>query len=106
MKNLLCVVGMITILIGVILGLSTMYIEGSLLAGVIIVASAIAGALIYFALAEIIENQEKILKQETSNPMQHPLLGGGHSIVIGCEHCGKEYTSDRRSCPYCGKING
>ena len=105
MKNLLCVVGMITILIGVILGLYTMYIEEALLPGIVTMASTMVGSLIYFALAQILENQEKILAQEQNNPMDHPLLGGEHSKVIGCEHCGKEYTSDRKSCPYCGKKN-
>jgi hypothetical protein len=99
------VIGVGVIVLGVFAGI----ISHSLLAFIIYLVGSISSAVIYFALGEILDNQEAIMSrigQLEDNTNRGIFLGNtGHTRnerMKKCQSCGKEIEMDRASCPYCG----
>lgn len=87
-------IGIATIIGGVIIG----FLSGSVIGFLIALCSAISSAIILFALARILENQETIMseirkgRENIKKPVEN----------IVCQKCNKSYEKDYSSCPHCG----
>jgi hypothetical protein len=92
MVTILYVAGILTLIIGIIVGI----MSGGGFA-LIILGSAI-GSLIFFGLAKTLENQAEILwkLQSILEQTQKPI------VYQACNKCGRDYDKDMASCPYCG----
>jgi Uncharacterized conserved protein len=92
----LYVIGAIAFIISVVAGFSS----GSFIGFIIAVAGGISSAIILFALAKILENQENILyklvNQEEVNRKSCM------KEKKACLKCGFKYDNDYSSCPHCG----
>ena len=93
MITALYVIAILVILSGVVVGFFT----GSLVGIVIGVLSSIAVSFIFFALAQILLNQEIIIShlQEVRGDVKKP------PKTIVCKHCQQSYTADYSYCPHC-----
>ncbi len=91
---ILIIIGIATIIIGTVLG----FLSGSAVGFIVALGSSIVSAVIFFALAKVLENQDTImsmmyeLKKELKNP----------SKEVICAKCAKTYTSEYSYCPHCG----
>lgn len=96
MITLLYIVGVLTLVISGIVGIYS----GSFLGFLISIAGGFATTIIFFALANILDNQITIIytlkKQEEK---QRKLLSQEKKV---CSKCNKEYDHDYGSCPHCG----
>lgn len=96
MLSILYIIGGIIIIISIIGG----FMSGSFLGFLLAVASGGITAIIFFALAKIIENQENIIykldKQEEN--IRKSLV----QEKVVCPKCNYEHASDYSSCPHCG----
>ncbi len=82
-----------------ICGIITGFLSGSAATfAVSVISSAVLSALL-IAVAQILENQGEIKEQLTELKM----LTRQPPEKITCNRCGKEYLSDRTSCPFCGE---
>jgi DNA-directed RNA polymerase subunit RPC12/RpoP len=92
----LYVIGAIVILISIIVG----FLSGSFIHFLIPVVGGIFSGIIFFALAQILDNQESILlkleQQEAKFRKAFPIP------KIECPKCNYKYDSDYTSCPHCG----
>jgi large conductance mechanosensitive channel len=94
--------GFITIVAGVITGVIFGALAGSFLSAVICSVGGVIGSVIYFALAAILVNQNKILYQ-----LQHGLPKTlKPAKKAQCEKCESMYNADMSSCPHCGFKHG
>ena len=96
MLTLLYSVGVIVLIISIIAGIYS----GAFMGFLISVAGGIASAIIFFALAKILENQEAILhklihQEETQSKHQK------QEKKI-CPRCNRVHDIDFSSCPHCG----
>lgn len=82
------------------ISLITGFLSGSFLGFVIAVASGIGVAMIFFGMAQIITNQEHIIKRLQNQ--EEFLKKSSLQKKITCASCGKEHDADYSSCPYCG----
>jgi uncharacterized paraquat-inducible protein A len=95
MKLALYVIGAIVFIISIIAG----FLSGLL--GVLIgIAGGISAAIIFFALAKIIENQETILYKLVCQEEAYRKSCNKEKKV--CPKCNYEYENDYTSCPRCG----
>ncbi|MDP4091235.1 MAG: hypothetical protein Q8930_18465 [Bacillota bacterium] len=96
MISVLYVIGAIVILISVVAG----FLAGSFLQFLISAAGGIFSAVIFFALAKILDNQESILyKLEHQEETLRKYLP---RPKIVCPKCSYKYDDDYTSCPHCG----
>ena len=93
MLTLLYSIGAIVLIISIIAGIYS----GAFMGFLISVAGGIASAIIFFALAKILENQEAILHklihqeeiQRKHHKQEKKCEGNGNMILIlACPHCG------------------
>ncbi|MCL2378095.1 MAG: hypothetical protein FWC77_03110 [Defluviitaleaceae bacterium] len=93
MSVILFVLGFITIIAGIIIGLMT----GSFLGFIASLAGSIFSSAIFFALARILEKQDEILTmlQSSEARKRNPI------DTIKCTRCEKEYDSSCNNCPHC-----
>jgi large conductance mechanosensitive channel len=96
MSSTLDFIGAIIIIITIIVGI----MSGSFLIFLFVVAIGIVTAIIFFALAKVLENQENILyildKQEKAIKKSN-----GEEKVV-CPKCNYAHDDDYTSCPHCG----
>jgi Oxygen-sensitive ribonucleoside-triphosphate reductase len=96
MATVLFIVGAVVILISVITG----FLSGSFMSFMTLVAGGFISALIFFALAVIIENQESI---KGKLDLQYEAFRKSQKYEKKtCSKCGREYDYDINSCPNCG----
>ncbi len=87
------IIGVITIIAGIILGISTESFVGFIVS----LLSSVVSSMIFFALSVIISNQESILSKLYSlDTVNKKLID-----KTKCEKCGKEYDYDYSRCPFC-----
>ena len=98
MTSVLYIIGVIALIACFILGV----ISGGILVGIIIVIGGIPVAIIFFALAKILDNQEKIMLMLNSESTQKKKLIPQKQ----CEKCEKMHDGDATSCPHCGHKSG
>lgn len=102
MSMKLKIIGVAVIVLGIIAGL----ISGSMLAFIIYLVGSITSAVIYFALGEILDNQEAIMSRigQLEDRTEQRLFTNNEkrANVKKCQSCGREIEVDRASCPYCG----
>ena len=93
---LLSVIAAIIFIVSLMAG----FLSGSLLGILIAVTSGTTSAVIIFALAKILDNQERILsklvRQEVFSRKTFPLQ------KVICPKCNYKYDNDYTSCPHCG----
>lgn len=87
------VIGILTIIGGFIFGI----ISGSFFGFIVALVGGIIGSVIYFVLAKILENQNKILSQLQSQSIKINKLAEKKI----CEKWSTKYDEDMTSCPYC-----
>jgi Oxygen-sensitive ribonucleoside-triphosphate reductase len=96
MISVLYVLGVIVIIISIIVG----FLSGSFIHFLITLAGGIFPAIICFALAQILDNQERTLfkleYQEETFRKTFP------KPKIECPKCNYKYDNDYTSCPHCG----
>ena len=96
MLTLLYSIGAIVLIISIIIGIYS----GAFMRFLVSVAGGIASAIIFFALAKILENQETILyKLLHQEEIQRKYQMQEKKI---CPRRNKEYDIDFSSCPHCG----
>jgi uncharacterized paraquat-inducible protein A len=91
----LYIAGAVILIISIIAGFSS----GSMMGFLVAIAGGVSSALIFFALAKILDNQESILFR------LYQREGEGKYRVLektACPKCSYEYDSERNSCPHCG----
>lgn len=92
----LYIVGVVVIISSVIVGFSS----GSFLGFIIAVAGGIGSAIIFFALARILENQGNIIyKLDRQEEIERKSRTQEKRI---CPKCNYIYDGDYTSCPHCG----
>ncbi|MDK2903415.1 MAG: hypothetical protein PWQ93_1334 [Clostridiales bacterium] len=93
MNTALYLIGAIVFIINLIIG----FTAGSFGGFVTSVANGILSAIILFALAKILDNQDTIIYMLASEKRKkYP------NEKKTCPKCGYEYDSDFSSCPHCG----
>ena len=96
MISVLYIIGLIVFIISIVVGFSS----GSILGFLIALRSGISSAIIFFAVAKILENQENILfKLENQEEMYKKSF---IQPKIACPKCNYECDNDYTSCPHCG----
>ena len=93
MATILFAIGVIVLVGSLIIG-----IMAGVPAFLLVFAGGIPCAMIFFALARILENQEKIKQMFDSQETQKKKLLPQKS----CKKCNNKHDSDATSCPYCG----
>lgn len=97
MISVLYVIGVIFLIISIIVGILSGHILGFLIA----LGSGISSAIIFFALAKILENQELIVfKLEYNEKCMQNLLPA--QPMVECQKCNYKYENEYASCPHCG----
>ena len=96
MLTLLYSIGTIVLIISIIAGIYS----GAFMGFLISVAGGIALAIIFFALAKILENQETILYKLAHQEENQRRYQKQEKKT--CPRCNKEYDIDFGSCPHCG----
>lgn len=94
MSVLLSVAGVLTALVGFILGI----ISGSFWGFITALVSGILGSLVFFALGTILDKQakiEEILFHISSQVRKQ-------AKTTACPACGQEHDETLTSCPHCG----
>lgn len=105
MRYLLIVIGFLSIIFGSLSGILLGSEVGSFWVIISSIAGSILNALIYFALAEVLYNQESMIPviRSLTYTKRNTFLSGEQMVSIKtCEICGKVVEEDRSSCPYCG----
>lgn len=95
MTLILYIIGAVVFIVSVIAGFSFDSFSGILIS----LVCGLSSAMIFFALARIIENQENILYKLTyqENEIRKSLI-----VKKICQKCDYTYDSDYSSCPHCG----
>jgi len=93
---LLYIIGVVAFVISLVAGFSS----GSLLGFFISIVGGTSSAVILFALAKIIENQENILYKLQYQEEMNRKSGNKDKKV--CPKCNYKYDNDYNSCPHCG----
>ena len=89
-------IGAIVFIISIIVG----FLSGSFFQFLIVTLGGISSAIIFFALAKILDNQESILFK-----LEHQDEIFRKSFIqpkIVCPKCNYKYDNDYTSCPHCG----
>lgn len=105
MRYVLMVIGFLSVIIGSLSGILVGSETGSFWIIITSITSSIINALIYFALAEVLFNQESMMPliRSIAYPKRNSLISSEQLVRIKtCETCGKVVEDDRSSCPYCG----
>ena len=98
MTTLLFALGGLKLIASVIIGIMTERFLGFILC----LVAGISSAAIFFALAIILNNQEKIMQMLNSESTQKRKLLPQKQ----CEKCEKMHDGDMTSCPHCGHKTG
>ena len=93
----LYIIGAVAFVISMIAGFSS----GSFVGFLITVVGGVSSAIILFALAKILENQENILYKLTYNEEVNRKFFIPQEKKV-CTKCNYKYDSDYSSCPHCG----
>ena len=93
MVIVLGIIGALILVVSLIAG----FVSGSFWGFIFSLTGGIAGSMIFFALAMILDNQERIMSQLQPPSTQLKHLVGKDT----CTRCEKEYEKDRTSCPHC-----
>jgi large conductance mechanosensitive channel len=99
MSSTLDFIGAIIIIITIIVGI----MSGSFLMFLFVVAIGIVIAIIFFALAKILEDQENILYKLDKQEKAIKKSIGEEKVV--CPKCNYAHDDDYTSCPHCGYRN-
>src|SRR5690554_4909241 len=96
MLLVLYIIGIIALIAAIIAGFSS----GSFVGFIICMLSGISSAILFFALARIIELQESILYKVQLQ--EEATKKSKFREKITCTKCNYEYDDDFSSCPHCG----
>lgn len=95
MTGALYIIGVIILILSIIGAFSA----GGFLNFLIVLFGGITSAVIMFAIAKILENQEEIKHRVDIYMSNNAKLTHAKKK---CGRCEKEYDTDLRSCPFCG----
>ena len=90
----LYVIGAITLIMSIISG----FLLGSFMKFILSVIGGVASAMIFWALANIIDKQDDII-----NGLQQLTKGSKTQEKKTCINCNHTYDADYTSCPHCGR---
>ncbi len=96
MPLVLYVIGAIALIIAIIVG----FIQGTFWGFIVSVSGGISLLLIFFALAKILDNQDRILFKIASQYEIYKKYFKQPKVI--CPNCHNEHESDYSSCPHCG----
>lgn len=95
MTGILYIIGVIILILSLIGAFSA----GGFLNFLIVLFGGITSAVILFAIAKILENQEEIKYKVDLYAQNNSKRSFAKKK---CQRCEKEYDQDLRSCPFCG----
>lgn len=96
MISFLYIIGIVVFVVGIIAGI----MSGSFMGFIIALISGVTSGTIFFALANILENQQSIMSKLEKH--EHLLKKCGTQQKLICKKCNYEYEEDCTYCPNCG----
>lgn len=102
MAKLLKIIGILTAIVTVIAGIVGAVESDSLLVFTICLISGIIQAIVYYAMARVLENQEEMQWRLRNMELLLQSQNKETTEKRKCPCCGRSYEIDRDSCPYCG----
>lgn len=96
MTLILVIIGIAILVISVVAGIMTGAFIGFLTA----IAGGLASAVIFLALAKVLENQEAILYK--LQYFEEIYKSARRQETKVCPKCSRQYEGDMNSCPHCG----